>query len=87
MKDFGIVTETQLVSLLEKRTEEVMAVDRSALGEDERQMHTDTEGEEFVARRLRAGFWFSFPALLRIALELEYGDTYKKYADRRDGVA
>jgi len=25
--------------------------------------------------------------LLRIALELEYGDSYEEYANKRDGVA
>ncbi len=43
--------------------------------------------EEFVAKRLREGFWFSYPALLRIALELEYGKSYEEYADKRDGIA
>jgi hypothetical protein len=50
-------------------------------------LYADEFGKEFVANRLRDGFWFSYPALLRIALELEYGKSYEQYADRRDRTA
>lgn len=86
LNDFGIYTEEQLVGLLHKRMEEVMEIDRSPMNECDIRMHCDAEGEESVAKRLREGFWFSYPALLRIALELEFGTSYKEYADKRDGV-
>ena len=86
LNDFGITTEEDLAVLLQKRADEVMEIDRSPMGESEVQMHSEALGAEFVANRLREGFWFSFPALLRIALELEYGNSYEEYAKRRDGV-
>jgi hypothetical protein len=86
LNDFGITTEDQLLDLLRKRVDEVMEIDRSPMSERDIQMHSDADGGEFVANRLREGFWFSYPALLRIALELEYGDSYKQYANRRDAV-
>ena len=84
---FGIATDEQLTSLLQKRAEEVMEIDRSPVSESDIRMHSEDSGEEFVANRLREGFWFSYPALLRIALELEYGKSYEEYANKRDGVA
>jgi hypothetical protein len=87
LNDFGIATEEQLVDLLQKRAGEVMEIDRSPMDECDIRMHSEAEGEESVAKRLREGFWFSYPALLRIALELEYGKSYKEYADKRDGIA
>lgn len=86
LRVFGITTEEQLDALLHRRTEEIMEIDRSPMSESEIRMHTEDSGEEFVASRLREGFWFSFPALLRIALELEFGETYEAYADKRDGI-
>jgi hypothetical protein len=32
------------------------------------------------------GYWFAYPALLRIALELEFGETYQAYANARDDI-
>lgn len=87
LNDFGITTEEQLFDLLQKRTDEVMEIDRSPMADYEIKMHSDDVGEEFVGNRLRKGFWFSYPALLRIVLELEYGKSYQEYAARRDGLA
>jgi hypothetical protein len=87
LNDFGIATKEQLVNLLQKRVEEVMEIDRSPMTEFDIRMHSESEGAESVAKRLREGFWFSYPGLLRITLELEYGEAYKIYADKRDGVA
>ena len=63
-----------------------MEIDRSPMNESEIGMHVRDSGEEIVAKRLREGFWFSYPALLRIALELEFGKAYEDYANRRDGI-
>ena len=87
LTDFGITTEQQLAVLLQKQAAEVMEIDRSPMDESDIKMHSDADGAESVANRLREGFWFSFPALLRIALELEYGNFYEEYAKRRDRAA
>ena len=87
LKDFGIATDEQLVSLLQKRADEVIEIDRSPMSDFDIRASIEDEGEEAVQKRLRAGFWFSFPALLRIALELEFGKAYEEYANKRDGVA
>jgi hypothetical protein len=87
LHDFKIETEDQLVDLLQKRVDEVMEIDRSPMTEFNIRMHSEAEGAESVAKRLREGFWFSYPGLLRIALELEFGKAYEEYAEKRDGVA
>ncbi len=86
LADFQITTEEQLADLLRRRRDEVMEIDRSPMDDFQVRLYSQDLGEEFVARRLRAGFWFSYPALLRIALELEFGKTYKDYAEKRDGI-
>ena len=86
LNHFGITTEDQLVSLLEKRVDEVMEIDRSPMDEFDIRGYIQDKGEAFVTHRLREGFWFSYPGLLRITLELEFGEAYVEYADRRDGI-
>src|SRR6266545_2184380 len=86
LRAFGITAEEQLDEMLHRRAAEVMEIDRSPMSESDVRMHSEDSGEEFVANRLRQGFWFSYPALLRIALELEFGKAYEEYADRRDGI-
>jgi|GEM_PF-954925 len=86
LRDFGVTQGEQLVDLLQRRCAEVIEIDQSPMNEAEIRMWTEDCGEKFVADRLRDGYWFSYPALFRIALELEYGATYRAYADRRDGL-
>lgn len=84
---FGITTDEDLLELLRRRADEIMEIDRSPMNQSEIKMHSEDGKEEFVAARLRKGYWFAYPALLRIALELEFKEAYVKYADRRDGIA
>jgi len=86
LRALGITTEEQLHDMLHRRAEEVMEIDRTPMSESDVRMHSEDSGEEFVANRLREGFWVSYPALLRIALELEFGEVYKQYAEKRDGL-
>ena len=86
LRTFGITTEKQLDEMLHRRAEEIMEIDRSPMSKSDIRMHSGDSGEEFVAKRFREGFWFSYPALLRIALELEFGKSYEEYAERRDGI-
>ena len=87
LANFQITSEEQLAELLQRRVKAIMEIDRSPMDNFHVQYYSQDLGEEFVAKRLRDGFWFSYPALLRIALELEYGESYKKYAAKRDGIA
>ena len=85
LRDFGVTTEEQLVGLLQRHVDEIMKIDRSPMDAEQIHLYAADRGEEFVAHRIRKRFWFSYPALLRIALELEF-PAYDAYAMRRDGI-
>lgn len=84
LADFGITTEGQLVDLLRRRSDELMEIDQSPMDEFHVKLYSEDLGEDVVRNRIQEGFWFAYPALLRIALELEFNDAYREYAGRRD---
>jgi len=86
LHDFHIDSEEQLSELLRRRVGQVMEIDRSPMDEYMVRYYAHEFGTESVARRLREGYWFSYPALLRVALELEFGEAYRQYANKRDGI-
>lgn len=86
LNDFGISTEEQLLNLLRRKADEIMEIDRSPMNQAEIQMHSADGKEEFTVARIRKGYWFSYPALLRIVLELEFGEAYIEYGKRRDRI-
>lgn len=81
---FGINSAVQLRSLLERHKDVALEIDRSPADPIFRQVHVDQLGEEWVAAQEKAGFWFALPALLRIVLELEFGQAYLIFAAERD---
>lgn len=83
---FGIKTPEQLHSLLSKRKKEILEIDASPLDEQHLQWYSKEYGEEFVRKRHKEGYWFSYPALIRLALELEFQDDYREFANERDGI-
>ena len=87
LTEFGINTEAQLVDLLQRRADQVIEIDQSPMDVYHERSYAEELGAKFVAKRLREGFWFAYPALLRIALELEFGEAYQSYAQKRDGIA
>mgnify|MGYP006336959383 CR=1 FL=1 len=43
-------------------------------------------GEDFVKHRIQNKYWFAYQGLLRIILELEFGEEYEIYSDKRDDI-
>ncbi|RYZ56447.1 MAG: hypothetical protein EOP49_00365 [Sphingobacteriales bacterium] len=86
LNDFGIATVGQLKSFLAKHRLTVLAIDADPLDEFHEQHYKNEYGDALVDERIKGGYWFAFPALLRIAMELEFGDAYRQYSKKRDGV-
>jgi hypothetical protein len=85
LKEFGIKTDKKLREMLAKHCREVLEIDASPMSDWDIAMHKTSSGNEFVTKRLEAGYWFSYPALLCITLELEFGNAYQQFCEKRDG--
>jgi hypothetical protein len=83
---FGISTAKQLRELLSKWSAKIMEIDASPMSQQDIALCKEDLGDEFVTKRLESGYWFAYPALLRLALELEFGEEYIKYSEKRDGM-
>ncbi len=83
---FKIDTIEKLTELVTKHFDAVMAEDADVdLDEATYDYFCDEMGKGVIDARLDAGYWYSFPALLRLALEKEFGEKYLEYAYGRDG--
>ena len=83
---FGINTKIALLDLVVKHREQVLEIDSDPLDEHHIKWYSDDYGKEYVEERVKNNFWFAYPGLLRIILELEFGDDYKKFAEKRDNT-
>ncbi len=84
--DFGINTKVKLLDLIVKHREAVLEIDAEDIDDYHTKFYIEEYGEDFVRNRIENKFWFSYSGLLRIILELEFGDDYEKYSCKRDNI-
>lgn len=85
LNDFGIASTEQLNDLLQKHTAEVMQIDAESLDEEHIKWFRD-ENIPDLEDKIANNYWFNWTGLLRVALELEFGEAYRNYCFKRDGL-
>lgn len=84
---FNIDTIEKLETLLSKHQKQLLQEDASIeLDPATYDFFCDEMGKAVIDERLEQGYWYSYPALLRLALEKEFGETYDNFAFDRDGI-
>ena len=69
-----------------KHRRSLIEADREPLTPQMERIFRNEHGDAHVADRLRRQYWFSWEALTRLALEFEFGQKYRTFADQRDGL-
>lgn len=76
---FGIVSVGEFKRLMTKHRRAMLQLDRGRLLAWERQDATAEYGRTFVADAMRRQYWFAYPALVRNAVEFEFGEAATVY--------
>ena len=85
--EFGVDSIEKLKDMVTKHLKTIMADDCSIeVDETTFDYFCEELGKSVVEERLEAGYWYSWPALLRLAIEEEFGEGYVEFCLRRDGV-
>ena len=71
---WGIRTTGKFRRLMTKHRKTLLRIDRDSLAPWERKHFAEDYGTEFVADAVRRQYWFAYPALVRCAAELEFGE-------------
>lgn len=71
----GITSRARFSRLMKKHRRSLVDIDRSRLSCWEIRFFCEEFGEAFVKDALRRQYWFAFPALVRIAVKLEFGES------------
>lgn len=84
---FNIDTTEKLETLISTHKESLLQEDASVeLDPETYDFFCDDMGKSIIDERLEQQYWYSYPALLRLALEKEFGAAYDDYAFGRDGI-
>jgi hypothetical protein len=85
-RHFGVLTNGQFRKLMLRHRRALIEADREPLTPQMERIFRNEDGDAHVADRLRRQYWFSWEALTRLALEFEFGEKYRIFADQRDGL-
>ncbi len=85
-QQFGVLTNGQFRKLMLKHRRALLEADREPLTPQMERIYRAEDGDADVSDRLRRQHWFSCEALTRFALEYEFGERYRTFADQRDGL-
>ena len=78
---FNISTRGQLKRLLTRHRRALLTDDRSRLAPHEERLYIEMFGVEHTKNSIRRQYWFGYPALVRNALENEFGDMAAVWED------
>jgi hypothetical protein len=84
--DFGVDTVEKFRNLMTRHRERLLEIDSEPLDDQNLKWYREDNTIENLELKIEKGFWFAFPGLIRIGLELEFGKKYEIYADKRDGL-
>ena len=76
---FGITTVGAFRRLMTRHRRELLRIDRDRLLPWEEKHFAKLFGAEFLKDAVRRQYWFAYPALVRTAAELEFGEEAAVY--------
>jgi hypothetical protein len=86
LNHFGIRTKKQLRQLVLRNRRQALRIDRTPLDAVNQRIYRAELGENEYRARIRTNTWFAWEGLIRIILELHFGDRYRDFAKARDGA-
>jgi hypothetical protein len=86
LKQFSVATKLQVRLLLKRHRQQLLDIDKCPLDTYHKKLYREELGEEKYLDEIRRQYWFCYPALVRTAMEIEFGEDYKKFSNKRDGI-
>lgn len=86
LKTFGINSKKELKLFLKRHRKWLLAVDKEPMDLMHQRIYREDIGDEEFLDAMRRQYWFCYPALIRNALEKEFGEKYDEFARKRDEI-
>lgn len=86
LKDFSIITKLQVRLFLKKHRRQLLEIDQQPLEAIHQEIYREINGNTEYLDSIRRRYWFAYPALIRTAMNIEFGDDYEDYSHKRDDL-
>ena len=86
LRHFSINTKLEGRLFLKKHRRQLLIIDKEPLDACHQKLYREDLGDDEYLDAIRRQYWFCYPALIRTALEIEFGDAYEQFANIRDQI-
>lgn len=86
LKRFSVFTKLQVRLFLKKYRRQLLDIDKEPLDSYHQKLYRDDLGETEYLDTVRRQYWFCYPALVRTAMEIEFGAEYESFSNERDRI-
>ena len=86
LKAFGINSKKDLRLFLKRNRKWLIMVDKEPMDLLHQKIYREDIGDRDFLDSMRRQYWFCYPALVRNALEKEFGKEYEEYSKKRDEI-
>jgi len=86
LKAFGINSKKDLSLFLKRNRKWLIMIDKEPMDLLHQKIYREGIGDREFLDSMRRQYWFCYPALVRNALEKEFGKEYEKYSKKRDEI-
>lgn len=86
LKEFNVNSVQHFKLLMKKHKDRILEIDAQPIDPQHYKWYNEDPNFQNLKEMIQKGYWFAFPAIIRLALELEFGDKYLKYSYNRDGI-
>ena len=83
---FGINTKQKIIQTISKHKSKILEIDSEELDEFHIEYYSKEFGSEYIKDKIENKYWFAYQGLVRIMLELEFGESYVEYSNKRDNI-
>ena len=84
LKAFKINSKKELRLFLKRNRSWLLAIDKEPMDLLHQRIYREDIGDKEFFDSIRRQYWFCYPALIRNALEREFGEEYEQYSKKRD---
>jgi hypothetical protein len=86
LKRFSVVTKLQVRLFLKKHRRQLLDIDKESLDSFHQKLYREDLGDSEYLDTVRRQYWFCYPALIRTAMEIEFGADYDRFSNERDRI-
>ena len=86
LNTFGIKTKKEVRLFVKKYRRYILNGEKESLDAFHRNYFCEMYGSPEYDDCIRRQYWYAYPGMIRVIMEIEFGEEYEHFSNQRDGI-